>query len=55
MEASILQAARVTRGDMRAALRAELRRREVRGEPSTPVAVFDAEAAASHDELLFPS
>ena len=40
-------ASAVLRGDLRSALREELRRRESRGEPGTPVVVFDAEAAAA--------
>ena len=41
------QAATVTRDELRAALRAELARREERGEPCTPVHVLDSEARAA--------
>ena len=41
------EAATVTRDELRAALRAELRRREERGEPCTPVHVLDSEARAA--------
>ena len=37
----------MTRDELRAALRAELARREERGEPCTPVHVLDSEARAA--------
>ena len=41
------EAATVTRDELRAALRAELTRREERGEPCTPAHVLDSEARAA--------
>ena len=45
--ADVAELATVRKADLRAALRADLTHREQRGEPCTPVAVFDAEVAVA--------